>query len=70
MALSESPRMVYEWVVKRDWFGAKGLLLAYNNLWKPWQEGELATTLENNGWVVAHEDIPFLPGNFYLFAKR
>ncbi len=69
-ALSESPRMVYEWVVKRDWFGAKSLVLAYNNQWKPWQEGELATTLENKGWGVATEAIPFLPGNFYLFATR
>lgn len=69
-ALSESPRMVYEWIANRDWFGAKGLLLAYNNLWKPWQEGEVKSTLENNGWCVEHKAIPFLPGNFYLFATR
>ncbi len=69
-ALSESPRIVYESVVNRDWFDAKGLLLAYNNLWKPWQEGELEATLKNNGWCVERKAISFLPGNFYLFATR
>jgi len=69
-ALSESPRVVYDWVVKRDWFNAKSLLLAYNTHWMPWKEGELTSSLEINGWKVVNKAIPFLPGSFYLFATR
>jgi len=69
-ALSESTRATYEWVMSCDWFGATSLLLAYNDLWKPWQEGELEEALTNNGWQVVKEAIPFLPESFYLFATR
>lgn len=69
-ALSESTRATYEWVVACDWFGANSLLLAYNDHWKPWQVGELEQSLENNGWRVIKETIPFLPESFYIIATR
>lgn len=69
-ALSESTRATYEWVTDCNWFGATNLLLAYNEHWKPWREDELEESLVNNGWCVAKEVIPFLPGSFYLFATR
>lgn len=69
-ALSESTSAAYEWVVAHDWFGASNLLLAYNEHWKPWPENELETSLSAQGWHVAREAIPFLPGSFYLFATR
>ena len=69
-ALSESPRKVYELVAGCDWFGAKQLLMAYNYAWKPWQDGELEASLENNGWSIKKQPISFLPGNFYLFSTR
>lgn len=69
-ALSESTRSAYEWVTACNWFGATSLLLAYNERWQPWHENELEESLENTGWRVAREAIPFLPGSFYLFATR
>jgi hypothetical protein len=69
-ALSESTRATFEWVVSCDWFGATNLLLAYNELWKPWQENELEESLTTNGWQVIKEAITFLPGSYYLFATR
>ena len=69
-ALSESTRAAYEWVTACDWFGATSLLLAYNEHWKPWQENELEESLASNGWRIAKETIPFLPGSFYIFATR
>lgn len=69
-ALSESTRATYEWVIACDWFGASNLLLAYHEHWQPWHGNELEESLTNNGWRVAKEAIPFLPGSFYLFATR
>lgn len=69
-ALSESTRATYEWVIACDWFGASNLLLAYHEHWQPWHGNELEKSLANNGWRVAKEAIPFLPGSFYLFATR
>lgn len=69
-ALSESTRAAYEWVIACDWFGASNLLLAYNEHWQPWHENELEESLANNGWHIAREAIPFLPGSFYLFGTR
>lgn len=69
-ALSESTRATYEWVIACDWFGASNLLLAYHEHWQPWHENELEESLASNGWRVAREAIPFLPGSFYLFATR
>lgn len=69
-ALSESTRAAYEWVLARDWFGSTSLLLAYNDNWKPWQEGELEKSLANSGWSIIKEPIEFLPDSFYLFATR
>lgn len=69
-ALSESTRATYEWVIACDWFGASNLLLAYHEHWQPWHGNELEESLANNGWRVAKEAIPFLPGSFYLFATR
>lgn len=69
-ALSESTRATYEWVIACDWFGASNLLLAYHEHWQPWHGNELEGSLANNGWRVAKEAIPFLPGSFYLFATR
>ena len=69
-ALSESTRAAYDMVTQRDWFGASNLLIAYNDKWKPWNEGELASSLERGGWRVRQEAIDFLPESYYLFATR
>jgi hypothetical protein len=69
-ALSESPRPIYDRVVQSDWCGARNLLLAYSNRWKPWAEEELSSSLKNHGWQVMVKSIPFLPDCFYLFGKR
>lgn len=69
-ALSESTRAAYDLVTGRDWFGASSLLIAYNDKWKPWNEGELAATLERGGWKTWLEPIEFLPESYYLFATR
>lgn len=69
-ALSESTRAAYDLVTGRDWFGASSLLIAYNDKWKPWNEGELAASLERGGWRTWQEAIEFLPESYYLFATR
>lgn len=69
-ALSESTRAAYNLVAQSDWFGASNLLLAYNNKWKPWGDGELSSLLEGSGWRVTIEPIKFLPESFYIFATR
>lgn len=69
-ALSESTPAAYGWVVNHDWFGARNLLLAYNEHWKPWPGNTLHESLAANGWRVKQEAIPFLPESHYLFATR
>lgn len=69
-ALSESTRAAYGMVAGRDWFGAASLLMAYNDKWKPWNDGELPKLLEGGGWRVIIEPISFLPESFYIFATR
>jgi hypothetical protein len=69
-ALSESTRAAYDLVTQRDWFGASNLLIAYNDKWKPWNDGELAASLKQSGWRTSLEAIDFLPESFYLFATR
>lgn len=69
-ALSESTRAAYSFVAGCDWFGASNLLIAYNDQWKPWEDGELASTLEKGGWRIINEPIRFLPHSHYLFATR
>lgn len=69
-ALSESTAAAYDLVKKHDWFGASSLLLAYNEKWKPWGDGELASVLEDSGWRITIEPIDFLPPSNYVFATR
>lgn len=69
-ALSESTRAAYDFVAGCDWFGAANLLIAYNDQWMPWNDGELASTLKREGWRVVQEPIRFLPHSHYLFATR
>lgn len=65
-ALSESSQYSQDYVLKSDWFGAKHLLLAYQDnptgIFNPSRVGRLA---ENKGATI--EDIEFLPGNHYAF---
>ena len=67
-ALSESPSEAYEHVLRRDWFGAREILLAFHDGWKPWGTEEFVARLRKNFLRVATEPIPFLPGNHYLQA--
>lgn len=65
-ALSESSKYSQDLVVKHKWFGAKHLLLAYQDnpdgLFSPKRVGKLAA---DRGALI--EDIEFLPGNHYAF---
>lgn len=69
-ALSESTRAAYSFVAGCDWFGASNILIAYNDQWKPWEDGELDSELRKSGWRVIAEPIKFLPHSHYLFATR
>lgn len=65
-ALSESSKYSQDFVLKSNWFGAKHLLLAYQDnptgLFNPSRIGELA---KDKGAII--EDMEFLPGNHYAF---
>jgi hypothetical protein len=67
-ALSESPAEAYEHVLRRDWFGAREILLAFHDGWKPWGTEEFVDRLRKRFLRVVTEPIPFLPGNHYLHA--
>lgn len=68
-ALSESTPHAYAYTKERDWFGADGILLAFNRCWISWENGEAEKSLELSGRRVNVEPIPFLPGSCYLFAE-
>lgn len=65
-ALSESSKYSQDFVLKSNWFGAKHLLLAYQDnpagLFNPSRIGKLA---KDRGAAI--EDIEFLSGNHYAF---
>lgn len=65
-ALSESSKYSQDFVLKKNWFGAKRILLAYQDnpagLFNPSRVGKLA---RDKGAII--EDIEFLPGNHYAF---
>lgn len=65
-ALSESSRCSQDYVVNRDWFNAKNILLAYqdNNDKLP-EAGRVGKLAADFGAVI--EDIEFLRGNHYAF---
>jgi hypothetical protein len=67
-ALSESSAEAYEHVRRRDWFGAREILLAFHDGWMPWRTEEFVAALRKKFRRVATEPIPFLPGNHYLRA--
>ncbi len=65
-ALSESSKYSQDYVMKRNWFDAKHLLIAFQEnpagLFNPARVGELA---KSKGAII--EDIEFLSGNHYAF---
>lgn len=65
-ALSESSKFSQDYVLSKNWFKAKHLLLAYQEnpvgLYNPARIGKLA---KKKGAII--EDIEFLPGNHYAF---
>ncbi|MBI2613572.1 MAG: hypothetical protein HYW62_02275 [Candidatus Levybacteria bacterium] len=65
-ALSESSKYSQDYVLKKNWFNAKHLLLAYQDnpsgLFNPSRIGKLA---KDKGAII--EDMEFLPGNHYAF---
>jgi hypothetical protein len=67
-ALSESPAAVYDFTAGREWFGAREILMAFNEEWIPWETDALVGSLKRRFRRVEVEPIPFLRGNRYLFA--
>jgi hypothetical protein len=67
-ALSESPPAAYNLVRERGWFGAREILLAFHDKWKPWTTEELLGGLRNRFGRVETVPLPFLPGSQYLRA--
>lgn len=67
-ALSESPPAAYDLVRERDWFGAREVLLAFHDGWKPWSTEEMIAGLRDQFGRVETAPLPFLPGNQYLQA--
>jgi len=67
-ALSESPPAAYELVRERNWFGARGILLAYSEGWKPWNTEEMTRGLRERFRRVETAPLDFLPGSRYLLA--
>ena len=67
-ALSESPSAAYDLTLRRNWYGAREILLGFHEAWKPWDMDELVGSLKTRFGRVAVEPIPFLPGSYYLFA--
>ncbi len=65
-ALSESSKYAQDYVVKHQWFGAKHLLLAYQDSNQDLPEANrVGKMAQKKGAVIA--DIEFLPGNHYAF---
>jgi hypothetical protein len=67
-ALSESPPAAYDLVRNRDWFGAREILLAFHENWKPWNTEVMIEGLRERLGRVETVPIPFLPGSHYLQA--
>lgn len=67
-ALSESPPAAYDLVRERDWFGAREILLAFHDEWKPWNTLEMIGGLRERFGRVETVPLPFLPGSHYLQA--
>ena len=67
-ALSESPPAAYDLVRERDWFGAREILLAFHDGWKPWSTEEMIGGLRKKFGRVETVPLPFLPGSHYLKA--
>jgi hypothetical protein len=67
-ALSETPLAAYNLVRERDWFGARELLLAFHEEWKPWSTEEMIGELRERFGRVDTVPLHFLPGNHYLQA--
>lgn len=67
-ALSESPPAAYDLVRERDWFGAREVLLAFHEEWKPWSTEEMLGELRKRFGRVETVPLPFLPGSHYLQA--
>jgi len=67
-ALSESPPAAYELVRARDWFGAREILLAFHEEWKPWNAEEMTRGLRERFRRVETVPLDFLPGSQYLHA--
>jgi hypothetical protein len=67
-ALSESPPAAYDLVRERDWFGAREILLAFHEEWKPWNTEVMIEGLRKRLGRVETVPIPFLPGSHYLQA--
>ena len=64
--LSESSVYAQDYVIANNWFGAKHILLAYQDSCKELPQADRVGKLaENTGAVV--EDIEFLPGHHYAF---
>jgi hypothetical protein len=65
-ALSESSKHSQDYVLQQNWFGAKHILLAYqdHNQKLP-DSGRIGKFAETSGAII--EDIDFLPGHHYAF---
>lgn len=65
-ALSESSVYSQDWVIQKNWFSAKRLLLAYHDNYKELPDSErVAQAAFARGAQL--EEIDFLPGNHYAF---
>jgi hypothetical protein len=69
-ALSETPLAAYNLVRERDWFGAREILLAFHEEWKPWSTEEIIGELRERFGRVDTVPLHFLPGNHYLQATE
>jgi hypothetical protein len=69
-ALSESPKIVFDAVVRENWYGSKYLLLAFHEKWKPWAPSELDAILKTQGWEYHIKPMETLRGSSYLFGIR
>ncbi|HEX8043419.1 hypothetical protein [Candidatus Deferrimicrobium sp.] len=67
-ALSECLPAAYDLVRERDWFGAREILLAFHDGWKPWSTEEMIGGLRERFGRVETVPLHFLPGNHYLQA--
>lgn len=69
-ALSESNETSQTLVKNADYFGARNLLLAYQQANESFQYAQKVTSLNQNYVVSYNEQTEYMPNNYYLFAKR